>query len=80
MNIHQNARLTPSGRERVVRLVRSGLAPKVVAATMGVCAKTVRKWMARFEAEGVAGLQDCSSRPHSLHRPTPAATQAAIVR
>jgi len=39
----------------------------------------VRKWVACFEAEGAAGLQDRSSRPHSLHRPTPAETQATIV-
>ncbi|GEP01740.1 hypothetical protein GCM10007887_23960 [Methylobacterium haplocladii] len=79
MCFHQNARLTPSGRERLVRLARSGLAPKAVAETMGVCAKTVRKGMARFAAEGAAGLQDRPSRPHSLHRPIPAETQAAIV-
>ncbi|MBK3404222.1 IS481 family transposase [Methylorubrum rhodesianum] len=79
MNIHQNARLTPSGRERLVRLARSGLSPKAVAETMGVCPKTVGKWVARFEAEDAAGLQDRSSRPHCLHRPTPAATQEAIV-
>jgi transposase InsO family protein len=78
MNIHQNARLTPLGRERLVRLALSGLSTKAVAETMGVCPKTVGKWMARFEAEGIAGLQDRSSRPHSLHRPTPAATQEAI--
>ncbi len=63
MNIHQNARLTPSGRERLVRLAQSGLSPKAVAETMGVCPKTVGKWVARFEAEGTAGLQDRSSRP-----------------
>ena len=79
MNIHQNARLTPSGRERLVRLARSGLAPKAVAETMGVCVKTVRKWVARFAAEGATGLQDRSSRPHTLHRPTPAETQESIV-
>ena len=79
MNIHENARLTPSGRERLVRLAQSGLSPKAVAATMGVCPKTVVKWVARFESEGRAGLQDRSSRPHKLHRPTPAETQAALV-
>jgi hypothetical protein len=42
MNIHQNARLTPLGRERI----------------------------ARFWAEGVAGLADRSSRPKRLYRPT----------
>ena len=49
MNIHQNARLTPAGRERLVRLARSGLSPKAVAETMGVCPKTVGKWVARFD-------------------------------
>jgi len=29
-----------------------------------VDAKTVRKWRDRFLAEGVAGLEDRSSRPH----------------
>jgi transposase InsO family protein len=78
MNIHENARLTPSGRERLVRLVASGLTPKAVAQSTGVCVKTVRKWVARFQAEGAAGLRDRSSRPHTLHRPTPSATVMAI--
>lgn len=78
MNIHQKARLKPSCRERLVRLARSGLSPQAVAVTMGVCPKTVSKWVDRFAAEGAAGLQDRSSRPHTLHRPTPIATQEAI--
>ena len=71
MNIHQNARLTPLGRERIVRQVLSGQTPKAVAEAAGVCPRTVRKWVRRYEAEGAAGLQDRSSRPHRLHRPTP---------
>jgi transposase InsO family protein len=31
----------------------------------------VRKWVDRHRAEGLAGLQDRSSRPHRLYRPTP---------
>ena len=58
----------------------SGLTPQVVAETMGVCVKTVRKWVARFQAEGVAGLLDRSSRPRTLHRPTPSAMPEAIER
>jgi hypothetical protein len=38
----------------------------------------VRKWVARFRAEGVAGLHDRSSRPHRLRRPTPPETVARI--
>jgi transposase InsO family protein len=80
MNIHENARLTPSGRERLVRQVAVGLTVPAVAEASGVCVKTVRKWVARFQAEGVAGLRDRSSRPHTLHRPTPTTTVEAIER
>lgn len=73
MNIHKNARLTPLGRERVVRQVLSGQTPEAAAQAAGVCPRTARKWVARFESEGIAGLKDRSSRPHRLHRPTPAA-------
>jgi transposase InsO family protein len=45
---------------------------------VGVCPRTVRKWVARFRAEGVAGLHDRSSRPHRLRRPTPPETVARI--
>ena len=73
MNIHKNARLTPHGRELIVRQVASGQAPEAAARAAGVCPRTVLKWVARFKAEGVEGLKDRSSRPHRLYRPTPAA-------
>jgi transposase InsO family protein len=73
MNMHKNARLTPRGRERIIELVASGQTPKAVGQAVGVCPRTVRKWVTRYEAEGLAGLQDRSSRPNRLHRPTPAA-------
>ena len=79
MNVHQNARLTPHSRAELVRrVVVEGQTPTAVAAAFGVTVKTVRKWVARFQAEGVKGLQDRSSRPHHLHRPTPAATVATV--
>jgi transposase InsO family protein len=78
MNIHKNARLTPLGRERLVRQVESGQTPEAAARAAGVCPRTVRKWLARYRAEGVAGLQDRSSRPHRLRRATPVATVERI--
>jgi transposase InsO family protein len=45
--------------------------PKAVATAFGVCAKTVRKWVHRFQAQGKDGLHDRSSRPHRLRQPTP---------
>jgi len=71
MNMHKNARLTPRGRERMVELAASGQTPKAIAEAVGVCPRTVRKWRKRYDNEGIAGLQDRSSRPHRLHRPTP---------
>jgi transposase InsO family protein len=72
MNIHKNARLTRHSRgELVRRILVEGQTPKAVATAFGVCAKTAKKWVERFQAEGPAGLVDRSSRPHRLHRPTP---------
>jgi transposase InsO family protein len=73
MNIHKNARLTPIGRERLVQAILSGQTPEAAAHAAGVCPRTARKWLARFKAEGRAGLMDRSSRPKRLYRPTPAA-------
>jgi transposase InsO family protein len=70
MDMHKNARLTPLGRERMVKMVLSGQTPQAVSAAVGVCPRTVRKWLERYEREGEAGLQDRSSRPHRLYRPT----------
>lgn len=78
MNIHKNARLTPFGRERLVRMIESGQTPQAAARAAGVCPRTARKWWRRFKAEGVAGLQDRSSRPHRLNRPTPEPILAQI--
>ena len=53
MNIHHNARLTPLGRERMVRaIVEGGQTPQAAARAAGVCPLTRRKWVARFKAEG----------------------------
>src|SRR5215472_4558865 len=70
MNVHKNARLTPRGRERIVRQVESEQTPEAVAQAVGVCRRTVRKWVDRYCREGLAGLHDRSSRPHRLRQPT----------
>lgn len=78
MDIHKNARLTPHGRERMVKMILSGQTPQAVSEAVGVCSRTVSKWAKRYRNEGVSGLQDRSSRPHRLHRPTPQAVVARI--
>ena len=79
MNIHENARLTPIGRERMVRMMLSGQTPETAARVAGVCPRTARKWLARFKAEGPAGLRDRSSRPRRLRTPTPCETVDRII-
>jgi transposase InsO family protein len=74
MDIHQNACLTPRGREHMINMVLSGQTPKAVSQAVGVCPRTVKKWVDRYQAEGLAGLQDRSSRPDRLRQPTPQAT------
>lgn len=71
MNVHKNARLTPRGREWMVAQVARGQTPQAISKAVGVCPRTVRKWVRRCQIEGVAGLQDRSSRPRRLYRPTP---------
>jgi transposase InsO family protein len=62
----------------VRRIVEGGQTPQAVSQAVGVCPKTVRKWVKRFRTEGIAGLQDRSSRPLRLYRPTPPETVHAI--
>ena len=71
MDIHENARLTPHGRERLAKMIISGQTPEAASEAAGVCPRTGRKWRDRFVQEGLAGLQDRSSRPKQLRRPTP---------
>src|SRR5688572_28735985 len=79
MNLHKNARLAPYSRADLARrVIEESQDPKAVATAFGVSTKTVGKWVKRFEAEGLAGMLDRSSRPHRLRQPTPAPTVERI--
>lgn len=80
MNLHRNARTTPASRaEMVRRVLEGGQSSATVAKAFGVELKTVKKWVARFEEEGSGGLEDRSSRPRRLRRPTPPETVERII-
>ncbi|WP_348637581.1 helix-turn-helix domain-containing protein [Bradyrhizobium sp. ISRA443] len=71
--------VTPKGREAMVQsVVEGGLSKAAAARQFNVTPKTVAKWVKRFRAEGVDGLRDRSSRPHSLPSQAPAAARAAV--
>lgn len=79
MDVHKNAPLTPKGRERLVRAVlEGGLSYAAAGRQFNVAPKTVAKWVGRFRAEGLEGLRDRSSRPHSSPSQTAPATRAAV--
>ena len=71
VDIHKNARTTPHSRAAIVeRITRLGESVKGVARAVGICPKTVRKWVARARAGD--SLVDRSSRPQHVPGATPA--------
>jgi transposase InsO family protein len=66
MRLHPNAKLTPAGRAELVRRILDERQPAgEVARALHISLRTARKWLARFKAEGAAGLAD---RPSTAHR------------
>jgi len=79
MDYHQNARLTIHSREQLaVRVLQQECTLKAAAAAFNVSAKTAAKWVCRYRGAGRAAMSDRSSRPHRLHRPTPAPLVDAV--
>ena len=66
--LHRTAKLTPFGRRLLVdRVLTEGWPATTAAEMLGVSRATAYKWLRRYRAEGQAGLEDRSARPH--HRP-----------
>ena len=77
---HRNARLTFHGRRLLVQRVRrEGMPVAHVAQAMGVSRQCAHRWVARFDAEGEAGLVDRSSRPHRMPTRTTAEVEALVL-
>ena len=62
--MHRNARLTPAGRLLLCQRISAGWPVAHAAASMGMSRDRAHVWWRRYQAEGVAGLEDRSSRPH----------------
>ena len=72
MRLHRNARLTPAGRRLLCERVRNeDWTVEAAAAAAGCSQRTAYKWLGRYRAEGVGGLEDRSSRPHRIHATSP---------
>ena len=72
MNIHKNARLTPQGRLlSVERITEAGWSVARAAQAAGISVRQGHRWLARYRAEGAAGLDDRSSAPHRCQHRIP---------
>jgi transposase InsO family protein len=76
---HRNARTTFHGRMLIVERFGEGWPKAHIASAMGISRKCVRTWIARYQADGEAGLQDRSSRPNTMPSRTPAVVEDQIV-
>jgi transposase InsO family protein len=77
---HRNARTTVYARRLVVQRHLAGWPAARIAEQLGVSRATVHKWIARYRAEGDAGLQDRPSRPHTSPTRTPAAVEDRVLQ
>ena len=76
---HRNARTTVYARRLMVQRHLAGWSQARIAEQLGVSRPTVSKWIGRYRAEGEAGLEDRSSRPHTSPTCTDPAVEAQIV-
>lgn len=69
MDLHKNARSCPASRAVLVRRVEEeGWTVRRAAEAQGLSERAAYRWLARYRADGVAGLRDRSSRPNRLPR------------
>ena len=67
MKLHANAALSLKQRRLMVgRVVEQGWSLTEAAEAAGVSDRTCAKWVARYRAEGEAGLVDRSSAPSAI--------------
>jgi transposase InsO family protein len=79
MKIHADARTCPNSRRLLVhRIEEENWSLMVAAEAAGISERSARKWLARWRAEGEAGLLDRSSAPRRVPSRLPADRLQAI--
>jgi transposase InsO family protein len=77
--MHRNARLTPQGRLLLCQRIEGGWPVAHAASSMGISRDRAYVWWRRYQAEGLAGLEDRSSRPHHSPARTKPSRERRIV-
>jgi transposase InsO family protein len=78
--LHRNARLTPAGRLLLCQRIEAGWPVAHAAESMGMSRDRAYVWWRRYQAEGVAGLEDRSSCPRRCPTRTKASRERRIVQ
>ena len=77
---HPRARLTVFGRQLLIkRVVVDGWPVATVSDQLGISRATGYKWVHRYRADGLSGLEDRSSRPHHSPRRSSDEVTSAII-
>lgn len=79
MNVHKNARLTPSGRVLLVQRIEQGWSAMEAASAAGISVRTAYRWLLRYRL-GDRQLHDHSSAPHQCPHSLPHEKVAAIAQ
>jgi transposase InsO family protein len=78
---HRNAKLTPTGRQELAKLVvDEGWPLRRAADRCNVSVKTAKRWADRYRELGPGGMQDRSSRPRHSPNRTPVTLERKIVK
>ena len=77
---HSQARLNVNGRRLLVERVRlQGWPVAHAAKAMGLSRQCAHHWLKRHDEQADAGLDDRSSRPHTMPRRTSASTEQRVL-
>jgi transposase len=78
MKLHGNARTCPKSRRLLVDRLEGSWSLMAAAEAAAISERTAAKWLARWRAEGEAGLLDRSSAPKRVPSRLPADRLKAI--
>lgn len=71
--------VTEQRYKAVLGVIADGRSVSEVASQWGVCRQTMHRWLARYEGDGLEGLNNRSSRPVHCPHQTPPAVEAMVL-
>jgi transposase-like protein len=63
----------------ILAVIADGRTVSEVASDLGVCRRTMHRWLVRYEVDGLEGLGDRSHRPAHCPHQIPAAVEVMVL-